>query len=187
MERFFNQNIGAVRGMLKLIIPPEEIRKIVERLAGEIRHDCSKKNPVLVGVLKGSFVFMADLVRALEMPVEVDFIRAIRYGIRDRPSKEARIIKDIETNIEGRDVIVVEDIIDGGVTMKALVEHLKAKRPASIKLCALLLRSTIRAEVKIDYLGTTVSEGFVVGYGLDLKEQYRHLPALYVIEDKKGG
>jgi hypoxanthine phosphoribosyltransferase len=174
--------------MLKPIIPPEEVHLIVERLARDIQRDYSSKNPVLVGVLKGSFVFMADLIRALDIPVEVDFIHAVRYGTRDRPSTEAKIIKDIETDIKGREVIVVEDIIDGGVTMKALLKHLEAKQPASIKLCALLLRDTERsAEVKVDYLGTTVGKGFVVGYGLDCKEHFRHLPGLYVIEDKKGG
>jgi hypoxanthine phosphoribosyltransferase len=174
--------------MLKLIIPPEEIHRIVERLAGDIQNDYSSKKPVLVGVLKGSFVFMADLIRALDIPVEVDFIQAVRYGTRDKPSTEAKIIKDIETDIKGRAVIVVEDIIDGGVTMKALVKHLKAKQPATIKLCALLLRDMKRtAEVQVDYLGTTVGKGFVVGYGLDCKEHFRHLPGLYIIEDKKGG
>jgi hypoxanthine phosphoribosyltransferase len=173
--------------MLKLIIPPEEIHLIVERLAKEIRHDYSAKNPVLIGVLKGAFVFMADLARALKIPVEMDFICAARYGTRERPTKVAKIIKDISTDIEGRDVIVIEDIIDRGQTMKALMEHLKVKRPASLRLCALILRGKKRdLGLKVDYLGTTVGEGFVVGYGLDYKEQYRHLPGLYIIEGKGG-
>lgn len=173
--------------MLKLIIPPEEIRIIVDRLANEIRRDYSSKNPVLVGVLKGSFVFMADLVRALEIPVEVDFICATRYGTNERPTKEAKVIKDISTDVRGRDVIVFEDIIDEGKTMKALLEHLNAKHPASIKVCTLLLRDKKTGlDVNVDYLGTTVDEGFVVGYGLDFRERYRHLPGLYIIEEEGG-
>jgi hypoxanthine phosphoribosyltransferase len=172
---------------LKLIIPKEDIHAIVERLAKELRDDYASKNPVFVCVLKGSFVFMADLVRAVNIPLEVAFIRSIRYGKSDSPSPEATITKDIEADIEGRDVILVEDIIDRGLTINALVAHLKAKRPASIKKCALLSRRTKgMARVKVDYSGTTVGKGFVVGYGLDYKERYRHLPALYIIEDKGG-
>lgn len=173
--------------MLKLIIPPEEIHIIVDRLANEIRRDYSSKNPVLVGVLKGSFVFMADLVRALEIPVEVDFICATRYGMSKKPTKEAKVIKDISTDVRGRDVIVFEDIIDEGKTMKALLENLNAKHPASIKVCSLLLRGKKTGlDVNVDYLGTTVGEGFVVGYGLDFREHYRHLPGLYIIEEEGG-
>ncbi|MBI5809926.1 MAG: hypoxanthine phosphoribosyltransferase, partial [Deltaproteobacteria bacterium] len=127
---------------LRPIISPEEIHLIVSRLAGEIRRDCASKKPVLIGTLNGAFIFMADLVRALDMPLEADFIQASCYSGCDTPSPVVSIIKDITTDIKGRDVVVVEDIIDRGNTAGAVIGHLKAKGPASLRLCSLLVRET---------------------------------------------
>ncbi len=168
---------------LRLLIPAREIRSIVERIAAEVRADYAGKEPVLVGVLKGAFVFLADLVRSLDMPVEIDFIQSESYGRRDVPAKDVLITKDVGIDLRGRHVIVVEDIIDTGNTVETVLRHLKAKGPASLRLCALILRGT--PKVKVDYSGKTVGRGFLVGYGLDFKERHRNLDAIYVIE-KQG-
>lgn len=168
---------------LRLLVPPEEIRSIVERVAESIREDYSGRRPVLVGVLKGAFVFLADLVRTVGLPVEIDFIQTESYGRRDVPSREVLVTKDVSTEIRGRDVLVVEDIIDTGNTVRKIMEHLRAKDPASLKVCALLLRGTPR--IKVDYPGKTIGGGFVVGYGLDYKENYRSLRGIYIIDTGK--
>ncbi len=172
---------------LKPLYSPEEIRSTIGRLAGEIRADYASRTPVLVGVLKGAFVFLADLVRALEMPVEVDFIRLSSYGTRDVPTPKAAITKDIELSVEGRDVLVVEDIIDRGTTIEAVMDHLEGKNPATLRLCTLLLKEGGGTGRKIDYIGKEIGDGFVVGYGMDYKERYRELRALYTIDTKDGG
>jgi len=170
---------------LKPIISPRKISQTVKRLAREIEKDYASKTPVLIGVLKGSFVFLSDLIKELAMPLEIDFIRAACYGMNDVPSGRVCIAKDIETDIEGRDVIVVEDIVDRGATIRGVMDYLKRKKPSTIKLCALLLKDGGRS-VRVDYLGATVGEGFVVGYGMDYKEKYRNIPGICVIDIKSG-
>src|SRR5262249_14875299 len=130
------------------------------------------KHPLLVGVLKGSFVFLADLVRELTVPFEVDFVRARSYGAGTRSSGAVQIVKDVESDLRDRHVIVIEDIADTGLTMDVVVERIKAGRPASVKRCALLVRNGC---VSPDYVGLGVGPGFVVGYGIDYAEQYRGL------------
>lgn len=176
----------AAKTGLRLVISPGEIRAIVKRLAREIERDYADRTPVLVGVLKGSFVFLSDLARELSIPVEVDFIRTLCYGTRDVPSDEVCIMKDIEMDIEGRDVLIVEDIVDRGVTVNAVMEHLGKKNPATLRFCALLLKEGAGA-FNIDYLGRTITGGFVVGYGMDYKERYRNLPGIYLIDTERGG
>lgn len=168
---------------LKLIATQGEIREAVAKVASAIQRDFKGKTPVIIGVLKGSFVFMADLARALDMPLEVDFIRVSSYGMNDSSRKGARITKDIEIDIKGRHVLVVEDISDRGVTVEKVLDHLNGKNPAVLKLCALLMRDGCEAASKVDYFGKTIGKGFVVGYGLDYKERFRNLPALYVMKD----
>ncbi|MDO8426262.1 MAG: hypoxanthine phosphoribosyltransferase [Deltaproteobacteria bacterium] len=168
---------------IKLLYSPEEIKKIVRRLAREVEADLAGKDPVLIGVLKGAFVFLSDLAREIDAPVEVDFIQAASYGLRDEPSSEVRIKNDITADIKGRDIIVIEGIIDRGRTVRAVIEHLKKKGPASIKVCTLLLRDS-HAGMAIDYAGARIDEGFVVGYGMDYKEGYRNLPGVYILEPK---
>ena len=168
---------------LKLIVTEREIREAVAKVASAIQRDFKGKNLVLIGVLKGAFVFMADLARALDMPLEVDFIRVSSYGINDSPYEDARITKDIEIDIKGRHVLVVEDISDRGITVEKVLDHLNGKNPATLKLCALLMRDGCEAASKVDYFGKTIGKGFVVGYGLDYKERFRNFPAIYVMEE----
>lgn len=162
----------------------EQIRDVVDRLAEEIRRDYKQKTPVLVGILKGSFVFMADLIRALDIPLEVDFVILSSYGSGTESSGEIKVIHGLESSIEGKDVLIVEDIIDSGLTLSLFLEELRRRKPASLRLCVLVDKVARRKlNVLIDYIGVQVQDEFVVGYGIDYDEQYRYLPDLYVVED----
>jgi len=168
----------------KLLISREEVAKAVARLAGEIDRDYRGKHPLLIGILKGSFVFMADLVRQLDLPLEVDFVKLHSYGAGKETSGKVRIVQGLRTLVKARDVLVVEDIVDTGVTISFLLDYLKKKKPASLKLCALLDKpSRRRVPVSIDYLGFTVPDKFIVGYGIDFSEQFRYLPDVCFVED----
>jgi hypoxanthine phosphoribosyltransferase len=161
----------------------EEIRAAVRRMAREISADYRDKRPLMVGVLKGSFVFLADLVRELTIPVEVDFVRARSYGTGLRSKGAVEIAKDIEADLLDRDVIVVEDIADTGLTMDVVVDRIRAGRPASVKRCALLVREGCEEP---DYAGLKVGPGFVVGYGIDYAEQYRSLRDIRAIPEDEN-
>jgi hypoxanthine phosphoribosyltransferase len=150
----------------------ETIRAAVRRIAREISEAYRDERPLLVGVLKGSFVFLADLVRELTVPFEVDFVRARSYGTGTHSKGAVEIVKDVESDLRGRHVIVIEDIADTGLTMEVVVERIKAGRPASVKRCALLVREGCASA---DYVGLSVGPGFVVGYGIDYAEHYRGL------------
>lgn len=154
---------------------------MVNRLAGEIRHDFPSKNPVFIGALKGAFVFLADLVRAIKMPLEIDFIQTASYGKQHAPSEAVLITRDVSIDIRERHVIIVEGIIDRGTTALAIIKHLEAKSPASLTLCALLVRDGHAKGVQVDYVGARIGEGFVVGCGMDYHEHYRALPGLYTV------
>lgn len=167
-----------------VIIPREEIASIVAGLAGRISHDYRDKNPLLLGILKGSFVFMADLVRQLDFPLEVDFIRLSSYGSGTRTSGSVKVAQGLRSKVRGRHLLVVEDIVDTGITVAFLMDYLNKKRPASVKLCALLNKpSRRRVTVTIDYLGVTVPDRFLVGYGLDFGGKYRNLPDICGLEE----
>jgi hypoxanthine phosphoribosyltransferase len=169
---------------LKILISRDEIAKAVDRLAREIKRDYQDKQPLLIGILKGSFVFMADLIRQLDLPLELDFIRLASYGAARESSGKVRVIQGVKTPIKGRDVLVVEDIVDTGITISFLLDYLKKKRPASLKLCALTDKPSRRKiPVPIDYRGFTVPNKFIVGYGLDCDERFRNLPHIYTLED----
>jgi len=169
----------------KVVITREEIANKVAELATQLRKDYREKNPLLIGILKGSFVFMSDLVRAMDIPVEIDFVRLASYGAGKNSSGKVKLIKDVETPIKDRHVLVVEDIIDRGLTVQFLLDYLSFRKPASLKLCALFDKPLRRkVEVPIDYVGFTVPDAFVVGYGLDLNEKFRHLPDLCVLEEQ---
>jgi hypoxanthine phosphoribosyltransferase len=169
----------------RVFIPREEVAYSVARLAGEISRDYQGKNPLLIGILKGSFVFMADLIRCLDFPLEVEFIRLSSYGSSTETSGKVKVAQGLRSILRNRHVLVVEDIIDTGTTIAYLIEYLKKKRPASLKLCALLDKpSRRRAPVSIDYLGTAVPDRFLVGYGLDCNEKYRNLPDICVLEEE---
>ncbi len=170
---------------LSVLFTAKQIAATVRRLAAEIRQDYHDKNPVLVGVLKGSFVFLADLVRELNFPLQIEFAQLSSYGSGRESAGEIRVVKDVETDIKGRHVLVVEDIIDTGLTAQFLLEYLRAKQPASVKLCSLTDKpARTQVEIKIDYLGMTVPDKFIVGYGIDWDERFRHLPDIYAIEDE---
>jgi hypoxanthine phosphoribosyltransferase len=169
---------------LKLFIPPEEIQAMVRRLAGEIRADYSSKDPVLIGVLKGASVFLSDLVREIAFPLEMDFVQTSSYGRRSTPAEKITVSRELSGDITGRNVIVVDGIIDRGNTVSALLEYLHAKGPASVRVCTLLLRDGKAHGFGIDYIGATIRDGFVVGYGMDYREHYRNLPAIYFLADR---
>jgi len=169
---------------LEILISRAEIAKAIDRLACEIKRDYQDKQPLLIGVLKGSFVFMADLIRQLDLPLELDFIRLSSYGTARESSGKVRVVQGVKTPIKGRDVLVVEDIVDTGITISFLFDYLKKKQPASLKLCALTDKpSRRRVPVPIDYRGFTVPNKFIVGYGLDCDQKFRNLPHICVLED----
>jgi hypoxanthine phosphoribosyltransferase len=169
---------------LKILIARDEIAKAIDRLASEIKGDYQNKQPFLIGVLKGSFVFMADLMRQLDLPLELDFVRLSSYGSAKESSGRVKVVQGVKTPIKGRDVLVIEDIVDTGITISFLLNYLKKKQPTSLKLCALTDKpSRRRFPVSIDYLGFTVPNKFIVGYGLDLDQRFRNLPDICVLED----
>ena len=169
---------------LKVLITREEIGKAVTRLASEIRRDYQGKRPLLIGVLKGSFVFMADLIRQLDFPLEIDFIELSSYGAAKETSGKVRVVQPLKTAIKGRDVLVIEDIVDTGITISFLLDYLRKKKPASLKLCSLTDKPSRRqVPISIDYLGFTVPNKFIVGYGLDFNEEFRYLPDICFVED----
>jgi hypoxanthine phosphoribosyltransferase len=169
---------------LTLLFSGDEIAATVKKLAAEIRQEYQDKHPVLISVLKGSFMFMADLIRLLDFPLEVEFVRLSSYGGGKSPG-EIKLVQDVQSNIEGRHVLVVEDIIDTGLTTAFVLEHLGKKKPASLKLCSLTDKPSRReVTVNIDYLGLTVPNKFIVGYGIDWNERFRYLPGIYAIEDE---
>jgi hypoxanthine phosphoribosyltransferase len=169
---------------IKILIGRDEIAKAVDRLASEIKKDYQGKQPLLIGILKGSFVFMADLIRQLNLPLELDFVRLSSYGAARESSGKVRIVQGLKTPIKGRDVLVVEDIVDTGITTSFLLDYLRKRKPASLKLCALTDKpSRHKVPVSIDYLGFTVPDKFIVGYGIDCDEKFRYLPDIYTLED----
>ncbi|AEA47107.1 hypoxanthine phosphoribosyltransferase [Archaeoglobus veneficus SNP6] len=171
---------------LELLIGGEEIRGRVKELAEQISKDyrdrIGDETPLLIGILNGAFIFLADLIRELSIPVEVDFVKLKSYvGTNSTGTVEVKL--DVEREIEGRDVIVVEDIIDTGITMEFFLNRLKKKKPKSIAVCTLLDKPERRiVDVKPDYVGFTIPDYFVVGYGLDFNGRYRELPAIYRVK-----
>ncbi len=168
---------------LKLLISAEEIARRVKELGSQITRDYAGRPVVFIGILKGAFIFLADLVRAVDLPdLEIDFVRLSSYGKSDTSSGEVKITKDIELTIKGKDVIVVEDIVDTGYTLEYFQEVLKLHEPRSVRICCLIDKAERRkARIKIDYCGFKIPKGFLVGYGLDFAEKYRHLPGIYEI------
>jgi hypoxanthine phosphoribosyltransferase len=167
----------------EIIFPYKVIQKRVKELADQISGDYTGRELIVIGILKGAFIFMADLVRAMSTPCRIDFVRVASYGEGSESSGKAVMTKDIETSINGRDILIVEDIIDTGLTLKYLVEWLKERNPHSLKVCALLdKRKRRKVSFEADYVGFTIDDGFLVGYGLDFSERYRYLPEIYVIK-----
>jgi hypoxanthine phosphoribosyltransferase len=170
---------------LKVMVSRHRIAAVVKRLAEDIRRDYIGLNPLVVGILKGSFVFLADLVRAIDMPLQVDFVKLTSYGSGTHSSGRITVILDLNCQLEGRHVLVVEDIVDTGLTTSFLCDYLRQKGPASIRLCALTSKPSRRqVDVQIDFLGLEVPDKFIVGYGLDCAEQYRYLPDICELREK---
>lgn len=167
---------------LNPLLSREQIASIVKDLADQISKDYREKELVLVCILKGAFMFLSDLIRHLQLPVQIDFVRLASYGAGTKTSGRIEITKDIEISIEGKDVLIIEDIIDSGRTLQFLRDRLSLSNPRSVKICALLDKKA-RREVKIeaDYLGKEIDNVFVVGYGIDFNETFRHLPEIYYV------
>jgi len=168
----------------EVLFTSEEIKREVARLAHEISRDYRGRSPLLVGILKGSFVFLADLIRMMDIPVEVDFVILSSYGSGTESSGEVKVIHGLEQSIEGKDVIIVEDIVDSGITLSHFMDDLRTRNPASLKLCVLVDKTARREkDIQIDYMGMQVHDEFVVGYGIDCDEQYRYLPDICQVKD----
>lgn len=161
----------------RVLISEDEIKEIVKKIGARISEDYKDKNLLMVSVLKGSVMFMADLMRSVTIPCQIDFMAVSSYGSGTTSSGVVKIVKDLDTNLEGYDVLIVEDILDSGKTLSYLTKILKERNPASIKICTFLDKPERRqADIYADYSGTTVPDEFVVGYGLDYDEKYRNLP-----------
>ena len=169
----------------KVLLSEEEIQEIVTRVGAEVSRDYRGKNLVLVSVLKGSVVFMADLMRAIDIPLSIDFMVVSSYGNRTESSGKVKIIKDLDLDLSGQDLLLVEDILDTGRTLYNLREILKMRSPSSIKICTFLDKPERRqADIAADYVGARVPDEFVVGYGLDYSQRYRNLPYLGVLKPR---
>jgi hypoxanthine phosphoribosyltransferase len=168
---------------LRILFSEDDIRQAVKRMADSIYKDFDEEEILFVCILKGSFMFTSDLIRQVKNPSMVDFIRAASYGCGTSTSGNVTFTKDLETDIAGKNVVVVEDIIDSGLTLRAIRDLLLARNPKSLKICALVDKKA-RREVQIegDYIGFTIDDGFIVGYGIDYAERYRNLPEIFVVE-----
>jgi len=176
-------NLDVNVSQLKLLVSKEEIKEKVEELGGKITETYAPKGCVIICVLKGSFVFTADLVRCLQVPVMIDFIRVQSYGNQMASSGEVALIKDIEMNISCKDVLIVDDIIETGYTQAFMLKHLAQFNPTSIKICTLLWKKgLLKTDIPIHFYGFEVSPSFVVGYGIDYAERFRELPGIYAVE-----
>ena len=169
------------------LLSREEISRRTAEMASQITSDYRDRELVMVGVLKGAFVFLADLVRQVELPLEVDFVAVSSYGSDTESSGVVKIIKDMDLEIKGKDVLLVEDIVDTGLTLKYLSGMLRERGPASVEICSLLNKPDARkVDIEVKYCGFDVPPLFVVGYGLDYAERYRHLPYVGVLENVEG-
>jgi hypoxanthine phosphoribosyltransferase len=167
----------------RVLVAEDVLQRRVTELGAEITADYAGRRPLLVGVLKGAFMFMSDLARAIDLPVEFDFMAVSSYGNATRTSGVVRIVKDLDLDLQGRDVVVVEDIVDSGLTLSYLRRYLEARGPASLQVCALLLREALDpVELDLRYVGFTIPPEFVIGYGLDAAEEFRNLPDICVYE-----
>ena len=173
---------------LEVLLSQQQIQSRIKELGAEITRDYAGRNPLLIGVLKGACFFMSDLLRAIDTRLGIEFIAISSYGSSTRTSGEVRILKDLDVPVEGRDLIVIEDIVDTGLTLSYLMANLKSRGAASVKLVALLDKHERRErEVEIDYLGFQIPDHFVVGYGLDFAERYRNLPFIAVLKNPDQG
>ena len=167
----------------KVLFSKEQLAKRIKELAAQLDKDYAGKTPLMVAILKGSVMFFTDLIREMTLPLEIDFMSISSYGSGVKSAGEVKMIKDLDNKIEGKDVIIVEDIVDSGYTMKYLTHLLEARNPSSIKICALLDKPSRReTDVAVDYKGFEVGNEFVVGYGLDYAARYRNIPFIGILK-----
>ncbi|SHF04171.1 hypoxanthine phosphoribosyltransferase [Alkalibacter saccharofermentans] len=168
-----------------VLIDEKTLKKRVSELGKELAEEYKGKNPLVICVLKGSVLFMSDLVQSMDIPLEIDFMAISSYGTGTRSSGEVRILKDLDKSVEGRDLLIIEDIVDSGLTLSYLIKIFKDRNTNSIKVCSLLDKPERRiSEVEIDFVGFAVPDEFVVGYGLDFAEKYRNLPFIGVLKEE---
>jgi hypoxanthine phosphoribosyltransferase len=166
----------------EILLSEEQLRQRIAELGAQLAADYAGRTPILVSVLKGSIIFLADLIRSTPIPLSLDLMEVSSYGSGTETSGQVRILKDLSSSIEGRDVVVVEDIIDTGLTLNYLLRYLGERHPSSIRICCLLDKPARRlADIEIAYRGFTIPDRFVVGYGLDYDERYRNLPFVGVL------
>jgi len=166
----------------RVLISQEQLKRRIQELGKQLSQDYAGRNLLLLGVLKGAVVFLVDLARAIDLPLQMDFMAVSSYGASTQSSGVVRILKDLDAAVDGRDILVVEDIIDTGLTLRYILENLAMRNPASVKVCALLVKEKSRPEgIKADYVGFEIPDEFVVGYGLDYAELYRNLPYIAVL------
>ncbi|MBC3516530.1 hypoxanthine phosphoribosyltransferase [Neobittarella massiliensis] len=169
--------------VLKVLLTEEQIHERVAELGAQIAKDYADKNLLLVSVLKGSVAFMADLMRAIDIPLAIDFMAVSSYGSGVKTSGVVKIIKDLEIDLTGRDLLIVEDILDSGMTLSYIIDMLETRNPNSVRICTLLDKpERHQVDVPVEYIGFTVPDEFVIGYGLDYDERYRNLPYIGVLK-----
>lgn len=172
----------------RIVIGEQELQDKLRELGEQITEDYAGRELLLIGVLKGAFVLMADLSRHIRLPLEVDFMAVASYGAATKTSGVVRILKDLDHDLEGRDVLLIEDIIDSGLTINYLLKNLRGRRPASLEVCALLKKTGIqRVPLDVKYVGFEIPPDFVVGYGLDFAERFRNLPYVGVLRPEAYG
>lgn len=168
----------------KVLINEDDLKAVVKRLGQEITNDYKGKDLLLIGILKGSIIFMADLMREIDLPCNIDFMAVSSYGNGTESTGRVKINKDLDNDIQGKDIIIIEDILDSGKTLFYIRDILSARKPASIKICTLFDKPERReANIKADYVGSLVPNEFIVGYGLDYSEYYRNLPFIGVLKE----
>jgi hypoxanthine phosphoribosyltransferase len=176
-------NVSIEKDIAETLIGTEELQAKVTKLGRQISEDYRGRNPLLICLLRGAVVFLSDLIRATDIPLEMDFMAISSYGDSTESSGVVRLMMDLKSNITGRDVLIVEDIVDTGRTLAYILDNLRTRRPADVKVCALLSKPSRReVEVELDYLGFDIPDKFVVGYGLDYAENYRNLPFIGVLK-----
>lgn len=183
-----NTNRDMIQDIQEVLLSEEKLHEIVERIGAKISEDYKDKKLLMVSILKGSVVFMADLMRAITIPCRIDFMAVSSYGSGTKTSGVVKIIKDLDIPLEGYDLLIVEDILDSGMTLSYILDILKSRGPKSIQICTLFDKPERRqADVKAAYVGTQVPDAFIVGYGLDYDEKYRNLPFVGVLKPEVYG
>ncbi|TEU16510.1 MAG: hypoxanthine phosphoribosyltransferase [Anaerolineales bacterium] len=176
-------NVSIEKDIADILIGAEELQAKIAELGRQISEDYRGQNPLLICLLRGAVVFLSDLIRAIDIPLEMDFMAISSYGASTESSGVVRLVMDLKSNIMGRNVLIVEDIVDSGRTLAYILDNLQTRRPADIKVCALLSKPSRReVQVELDYLGFEIPDKFVVGYGLDYAEAYRNLPFIGVLK-----